>query len=244
MVLSRGWYATSWRPCRYPVPQPAEIEPLWLLEPLLFRPTPINRRALAQYRIGDQDVRTRCCGRHTVAVRRLCAFAPRCKSLRGDPELFRHRAGAAGARGRARESGLIDDYRDQIEDTLAGQREDREMDNWMREARRQTPIVYTTRRCNETPIPVDSAIAAAALLLAAVAGVLVLRSEWFSRQGARLAVSSIETLPAGAPKWARSDSTCHLRVEADSFVLHGTEPAGKPRCFARSIAVGVKIISL
>jgi hypothetical protein len=37
---------------------------------------------------------------------------------------------------------LIDDYRDQIEDTLAGQREDREMDNWMREARRQTPIVY------------------------------------------------------------------------------------------------------
>jgi hypothetical protein len=36
----------------------------------------------------------------------------------------------------------IDDYRDQIEDTLAGQREDREMDNWMREARRQTPIVY------------------------------------------------------------------------------------------------------
>jgi hypothetical protein len=36
----------------------------------------------------------------------------------------------------------LDDYRDQIEDILAGQREDREMDNWMREARRQTPIVY------------------------------------------------------------------------------------------------------
>jgi hypothetical protein len=36
----------------------------------------------------------------------------------------------------------LDDYRDQIEDTLAGQREDREMDAWLREARRQTPIVY------------------------------------------------------------------------------------------------------
>ena len=36
----------------------------------------------------------------------------------------------------------LDDYRDQIEDILAGQREDREMDNWLREARRQTPTVY------------------------------------------------------------------------------------------------------
>jgi len=36
----------------------------------------------------------------------------------------------------------LGDYRGQIEDTLAAQREDREMDNWLREAKRQTPIVY------------------------------------------------------------------------------------------------------
>jgi hypothetical protein len=34
------------------------------------------------------------------------------------------------------------DFRDQIERTLTGQREDQEMDNWLKEARRRTEIVY------------------------------------------------------------------------------------------------------
>jgi hypothetical protein len=36
----------------------------------------------------------------------------------------------------------LDEYRDQIEEALAGPRVDRELDNWLKEARRRTEIVY------------------------------------------------------------------------------------------------------
>jgi hypothetical protein len=36
----------------------------------------------------------------------------------------------------------FEDYRDQIEETLAGQRVDRELDKWLAEARARTEIVY------------------------------------------------------------------------------------------------------
>jgi translocation and assembly module TamB len=87
---------------------------------------------------------------------------------------------------------------------------------------------------------------AAAVLLAAVAGVFVLRSEWFRGKARAWLVSSIETATGGRAEMGafRFDWTA-MRAEADSFVLHGTEPAGKPPLFrAASIAVGLKIVSL
>jgi hypothetical protein len=36
----------------------------------------------------------------------------------------------------------LEDYRDRIEQTLTGQRADREMDNWLKEARNRTEIVF------------------------------------------------------------------------------------------------------
>jgi hypothetical protein len=36
----------------------------------------------------------------------------------------------------------LDDYRDDIEETLAGQRADKELDNWLKEMRQRTEIVY------------------------------------------------------------------------------------------------------
>jgi translocation and assembly module TamB len=83
---------------------------------------------------------------------------------------------------------------------------------------------------------------AAALLLAAVAGALVLRSEWFRGKARTWLVSSIETATGGrAEMGAIRFDLATLRVEADSFVLHGTEPAGKPPLFrAASIVVGLK----
>ncbi|MGD0047680.1 MAG: translocation/assembly module TamB domain-containing protein [Bryobacteraceae bacterium] len=91
-----------------------------------------------------------------------------------------------------------------------------------------------------------AASVAAAALLAAVTGVLVLRSEWFRGKARAWLVSSIETATGGRAEIGafRFDWTA-MRVEADSFVLHGTEPAGKPPLFrAASIAVGLKIVSL
>jgi hypothetical protein len=36
----------------------------------------------------------------------------------------------------------LDDYRDQIEQTLAGKRADLQLDNWLKEARKRVEIVY------------------------------------------------------------------------------------------------------
>src|ERR1035438_9783434 len=56
-------------------------------------------------------------------------------------------------------------------------------------------------------------------------GVLVLRSEWFRGKARAWLVSSIETATGGrAEMGAFRFDFATLRVEADSFVLHGTEP--------------------
>jgi len=91
-----------------------------------------------------------------------------------------------------------------------------------------------------------AAYAVAAALLAAVVGVLVLRSEWFRGKARDWLVGSIETATGGrAEIGAFRFDWADLRAEADSVVLHGTEPAGKPPLFrAGSIAVGLKIVSL
>ena len=129
---------------RYPVPQSAEIEPT--LAAFEHRYYPANadyRRALAQYRIGDQDVRDALLWQRTLLQFVDVRFRPAVQIT--SEEIQNYFDTVLAPRVRAAEPGKavsIDDYRDQIEDTLAGQREDREMDNWMREARRQTPIVY------------------------------------------------------------------------------------------------------
>jgi translocation and assembly module TamB len=91
-----------------------------------------------------------------------------------------------------------------------------------------------------------AASVAATALVAAVAGVLVLRSEWFRGRARGWLVSSMETATGGRVEMGafRFDWRA-MRAEADAVVLHGTEPAGRPPLFrADSIAVGLKIVSL
>jgi translocation and assembly module TamB len=88
--------------------------------------------------------------------------------------------------------------------------------------------------------------AAAAILLAALAGLLVVRSSWFRERVHRLIVSEAETATGGrvevgsfAFDWRR------MRAEVGAFVIHGKEPADHAPLFrARSIAVGLKIVSV
>ena len=87
---------------------------------------------------------------------------------------------------------------------------------------------------------------AGALVLAAIAGILVLQSRWFHDQVRARMISAIETATGGRVElgayrfdWRR------LHVEVDQFVLHGTEPGGTPPLFqAASVAVDLKIVSL
>ncbi|HTX35726.1 MAG TPA: translocation/assembly module TamB domain-containing protein [Bryobacteraceae bacterium] len=93
-----------------------------------------------------------------------------------------------------------------------------------------------------------SAGAAALLLLlaAGVAGVVMLRSQWFVRKVHSTLVAVVETATGGrAEVGAIQFDWRNLRARVAPFTLHGTEPAGKPPLFqAASIEIGLKIISL
>jgi translocation and assembly module TamB len=86
----------------------------------------------------------------------------------------------------------------------------------------------------------------ALVILAGVAGLLVLRSAWFRQKVRERAIATIEEATGGRVEagafrfdWKR------MRAEVDGLVLHGTEPSGKPPLFrAATVAVGLKIISL
>jgi len=129
---------------RYPTPLPAEIEPaLAAFRQRYYAVEGDYRRALVQYRISDQDVRDTLLWQRTLLQFVDVRFRPAVQ-ITGE-EIQNYFDTVLAPKARAAEPGktvALDDYRDQIEDILAGQREDREMDTWLREARRQTPIVY------------------------------------------------------------------------------------------------------
>jgi translocation and assembly module TamB len=85
----------------------------------------------------------------------------------------------------------------------------------------------------------------ALLVVLALGTVAVLRSNWFTGQIRERLLATVEQATGGRAEagnlhfdWKR------MRVEADQFVLHGTEPAGKPPLLrVASIAAGLKIIS-
>ena len=84
------------------------------------------------------------------------------------------------------------------------------------------------------------------LILLAVTGVLVLRSQWFYDRVHRGLVETVETATGGRVELGALRFDWHkMRVEVDALTLHGTEPADKPPLLrAESVVVGLKIISL
>jgi hypothetical protein len=129
---------------RYPTPQPAEIEPT--LAAFLRRYYPADadyRRALARCGIGDQDVRDALLWQRTLLQFVDVRFRPAVQITAEEIQhYFDTVLGPKLRAAKPAETPALDDYRDQIEDTMAGQREDREMDRWLREARLLTPIIY------------------------------------------------------------------------------------------------------
>ena len=91
-----------------------------------------------------------------------------------------------------------------------------------------------------------AASAAALVVLLGIAGVLALRSAWFDRQVRTRIVDEVETATGGRVEiGAFRFNWRELRAEVTGFVLHGTEPAGRPPLLrADRVSVGLKIISL
>ena len=87
---------------------------------------------------------------------------------------------------------------------------------------------------------------AVVLLLAAIAAMIVMRSDWFFNQVRVKLIGTIETATGGRVEigtfrfdWRR------FRAEVHDLVVHGTEPAGKPPLLrAGKIVVGLKVVSV
>lgn len=88
--------------------------------------------------------------------------------------------------------------------------------------------------------------ALALMLVAGVSGVLVLRSGWFREKVRQRIIREVERATGGKTEIGRFTLDWRsLEARVDPFVLHGTEPPGEPPFLrARSIVVGLKVISL
>src|SRR5436309_1421822 len=91
-----------------------------------------------------------------------------------------------------------------------------------------------------------SAVLTGLLVIAALAAVLVVRSDWFLNKVRARIIDTVETATGGHVDLASfSFDWTRMRAEVGGFAIHGLEPADKPALFrATSIAVGLKIVSI
>ncbi len=80
----------------------------------------------------------------------------------------------------------------------------------------------------------------------AAGAVALLRSQWFAQKVREQLLSVIDDATGGRAEAAAFHFDWkHMRVTVDRFVLHGTEPAGKPPLLrVASVALGLKVVSL
>ena len=129
---------------RYPVPSASEVEPDFdKLKHEHFPTDAAWRSALAGNGISEQEVKD-----EMLWVRTLDFFTDsrfRSGVQVSDEEArdyFEKTVKPAAEVAHPGRPASFEDYRDQIEETLAGQRVDREVDKWLAEARARTQIVY------------------------------------------------------------------------------------------------------
>jgi parvulin-like peptidyl-prolyl isomerase len=128
---------------RYPLPDPAELAPL--IEQFKkehFQDEDGYRAALAEYGITEEDFRELLLWQRTLLLFIQVRFETGVQLGAGDvEEYFLKTVKPAAEAAHPGQLVSLEDYRDQIERTLTGQRADKEMDIWLREVRRRTNVV-------------------------------------------------------------------------------------------------------
>jgi hypothetical protein len=129
---------------RYPTPQPNDVLPALQDFKKRFYPDGSDfERALAEYGITEDDVKDALLWQRTllefVEVRFRSGVQVTDQQIQ---DYFEKVVAPAARAARPSQPVSLADYRDRIERTLTGEREDEEMDNWLKEARQRTEIVY------------------------------------------------------------------------------------------------------
>jgi hypothetical protein len=129
---------------RYPTPPPSEIDPILAQLKKERFPTDADfQHSLAEYGITEQDVRDELLWQRTLLSFLDVRFRPSVQvSDKEIQDYFDKIVKPAFQAAHAGQTVSIDDYRDQIEATLTGQREDQEMSKWLDQAKKRTEIAY------------------------------------------------------------------------------------------------------
>jgi peptidyl-prolyl cis-trans isomerase SurA len=129
---------------RYPVPAAAELTPaIEQFKKDHFPDETAYRQALAQYGITGEDFRDLLLWQRTLLLFIEIRFEA--GSQVTDQEIQDYFDKTVKPAAEAAHPGQpvdLEDYRDQVEQKLIGQRADRQMDIWLREARKRVEIVY------------------------------------------------------------------------------------------------------
>jgi hypothetical protein len=129
---------------RYPVPSAAEVAPvLAAFKRERFPKDGDYQRALAEYGIADGDLKDLLLWQRTLLLFIEVRFRSGVQvSGQEIQEYFDKAVKPAAEAAHPGQPIALDDYSDQIGQTLTGQRADREMDTWLKEARNRTEIVF------------------------------------------------------------------------------------------------------
>jgi hypothetical protein len=129
---------------RYPMPDPKEAELLLHeLKMSRYKSDTEFQQALAHYGITEQDLRDELLWQLTLLRFIDMRFRPGVRVSDQDiQQYFEKQVKPAAEAANPGKPVFLEDFRDRIEETLTGQRTDRELDNWLQEVRKRTEIVF------------------------------------------------------------------------------------------------------
>ncbi|HUI55430.1 MAG TPA: hypothetical protein VLY04_10685 [Bryobacteraceae bacterium] len=129
---------------RYPVPSAAEAEPL--LQKFRQENFPNDdefRRALAEYGISEQDLKDELLWQRTLLLFLDVRFRPGIQVTEQEiQDYFTKVVEPAAKAAHPSQPVTLADFRDQIEETLAGEKENEQVDAWLKQARARAEVVY------------------------------------------------------------------------------------------------------
>ena len=129
---------------RYPTPAASEVEPeLAAFKMKFFPDDAAYQQALAATGITEQDVKDEMLWQRTLLLFIEVRFRTGVQVSDAEIQDYFDRTVTPAARlAHPTETPKLEEYHDQIEQTLIGQKVDRDMDTWLQAARRRTQIVF------------------------------------------------------------------------------------------------------
>jgi parvulin-like peptidyl-prolyl isomerase len=129
---------------RYPLPDPAELLPaIDLFKKDHFKDERDYQRALAEYGIMEQDFKDLLLWQRTLLLFIEVRFESGAQITEQEiQDYFEKTVKPVAQVAHPGQTVDLDDYRDQIEQTLAGKRADQQLDAWLKEARKRVEITY------------------------------------------------------------------------------------------------------